>query len=176
MQKFEVGKPLKEGKNRYPEVPIFEFEQAGGVLYVFYKTPKDKEVEAFRSGDVKLGILYKEGIIFLLFKFGSANWLDVPYCWHLSEPYTFQPLEKGMGYGMTMIFSDANTGIVKVIRQIGWPNRMSKIFRGHVEDQQQDKDFYRVEYERKLQNIYNNYSTDDMVKMADTFRLRGEGA
>ena len=40
MQAIEVGKLLQEGKTRYPEVPKFDFDQAGGVLYSSAKSSR----------------------------------------------------------------------------------------------------------------------------------------
>jgi hypothetical protein len=171
MQAIEVGKLLQEDKTRYPEVPKFDFDQAGGVLFVFFKSPTQTEVDAFRSGDVKLGLFYKDGIIFLLFKFGSLHWMDVAYTCHLSQSFVFDHLEDDMGYGMTLVFTDADTGIVKVLKLIGWPNKMSQLFQTYVLDQR-GKPFDHYEYNIKTNRIYKNYSTDDMVRMGQTFRLK----
>jgi len=171
MQAIEVGKLLQEGKTRYPEVPKFDFDQAGGVLYVFFKSPSQAEIDAFRSGAVKLGLFYKDDIIFMLFKFGNLHWIDIPYTCHLSQPFVFGHLEDDMGYGMTLVFADADTGIVKVLRLIGWPHKMSQLFQSCVSDQQ-GKPFDHYEYNAKANRIYQNYSTDDMVRMGQTFRLK----
>ena len=127
----------------------------------------------FDKGDIRFGILYKNDIIFLLFKFGSQNWMDVPYTCFLSEPYVFDPLNDNEGYGMITFLIDANTGILKVARLLGWPNKMSKLFKQYVIDQQ-SRPFDKTIYDRVLNNIYRNYSTDDLVRMADIFKLRGQ--
>ena len=75
MQAIEVGKLLQEGKTRYPEVPKFDFDQAGGVLYVFFKSPSQAEIDAFRSGAVKLGLFYKDDIILCFLNSGICTGL-----------------------------------------------------------------------------------------------------
>lgn len=173
MQKYEAGKLFKPGKTHYQEGIKFDFNQSGGALYIMYDRPTPKEIEEIRRGKLQLGILEKSDIIFLLFKFGSLNWMDTPYSCHLSEPYVFDEVEEGTGYGMTVFLIDAATGILKVIRQIGWPSRMSRLFTSYVIEQQ-NKPFDRAIYDRVLNNIYNNYTTDSLVRMAQTFRLREE--
>ena len=173
MQKYEAGKLFKPGKTHYQEGIKFDFNQSGGALYIMYDRPTPKEIEEIRRGKLQLGILEKSDIIFLLFKFGSLPWMDAPYSCHLSEPYVFDKVEEGTGYGMTVFLIDASTGILKVIRQIGWPSKMSRLFTDYVIEQQ-SKPFDNMMYFRTVDSVYNNYSTNDMVRMAETFKIRGQ--
>lgn len=171
MRAFEVGKLFEEGKTRYEEGTRFSFDQSGGVLLLTYDRPTAKEIEEIRKGDLRLGILKKAGIIFLLFKFGSQPWIDASYTCHLSQPYVFDPVEDNTGYGMMVYLVDASTGILKANRLIGLPTKMSKLFTEYVIEQQ-EKPFNKINYYNAINDIYRNYSTDDMVRMAETFRLR----
>lgn len=171
MRAFEVGKLFGEGKIRHREGVKFDFDQSGGTLLVFYNKPTPKEVLAFKAGDAGLGILYLRDIIFLMFKFGDESWMDVPYTCHLSPPFVFDPLKDRQGFNMTVFLVDANSGVLEVARLIGWPNRMSKLFKEYVLDQQ-EKTFDSHEYDAVLRAIYQSRSTRDLVKIADTFKIR----
>lgn len=171
MQSYEVGKLFEEGKTQYQEGIKFDFNQGGGTLYILYDRPKQKEVEEIRKGRLQMGILYKQDIIFLLFKFGNLNWMDAPYSYQLSEPHELSTPEDDTGYSMTVLLIDAATGILKVVRQIGWPTKMSRQFHDYVA-QQRNRDFSNHLYNAKLNEIYKNYTTNYLVGVADIYKVR----
>lgn len=45
---FEVGKVIEKFKNHYEEV-VFDVDDCGAQLLVFYKSPTQKEIEQFES-------------------------------------------------------------------------------------------------------------------------------
>lgn len=162
LRKFEVGKPFEEGVTWYQEETRFEFNESGPVLLVFLKSPTEKEIEAFRAGDVKIGFYEMENIIFLLFKFGGLPWIDAPYSIHLSAEFQPANIEKGKGYGLQIFLIDAASGILKVIRLIGMGTEWSRRFREAIL-KQKAAPFDPYEYNKKIERIYLSYSTKKMV-------------
>lgn len=173
MRSFEVGKLLEEGITRYNEGVKFDFQQSGPVLLLFFNRPTEKEVESIKKGKLEIGFYVKDEVIFMLFKFQSLEWMDAPYSVHLSNPFTFDDIEPGQGFGLTIFLVDASTGILRALRYSG----LSTDFSFKLQDailNQKNLPFDAVVYNQKFMSIYNNYSTSDLVQRADVFcRIRG---
>jgi len=168
MHKYEVGQLFRPGIIRYNEETHFDFLQNGAVLTLFFDRPTPQEIEDVRSGRFEIGFCEKSGIIFMLFRFGSGQYMDAPYNVHLSRPFTFEDPEPGMGYGLTVFLVDAATGILQAIRYVGLSRDFSNRFQKVVE-RQKEEPFNRAEYDAKLNYIYRNYSTRDLLKFADAW-------
>ena len=168
MHKYEIGQLFQPGVTRYNEETRFDFLQDGAVLMLFFNHPTPQEIEDIRSGRFEIGFCEKSGIIFMLFRFGSGQYMDAPYSLHLSKPFTIEKPELGMGYGLTVFLVDAATGILKAIRYVGLSRDFSNRFRKAVE-RQKEESFNCAEYDAKLNYIYKNYTTKDLVKFADAW-------
>jgi len=166
MQKLEVGQLLQEGKTKYQEGVIFDFQQAGPLLYLFFNSPTDAEIESVKKGKFEIRFYQKDEVIFILTKFQGIPWMDAPYSIHLSQPFEFQEITEGKGFGLTTLLVDANTGILKAIRYSGLSTEFSQKLRIAIENQKSipwDADAYH----KKINMIFGNYSTDDLVNRAD---------
>lgn len=173
MRMLEVGKLFEEGKTKYPEGVKFDFYQEGPVLYLFFNRPTEKEIESVKSGKFEIAMYAREEIIFILAKFQGMEWMDAPYSVHLSKPFEFESIETGKGFGLNTFLVDASTGILKVIRFSGLSTDFSLKFVFAIENQRR-LSFDNASYEQKLNAIYGNYSTSDLVQRADAFcRIRG---
>lgn len=166
MHIYEVGELFKEGITRYQEGCIFDVTDGGAVLNLFYSTPSELEIEAAKSGTVQTKILYKNDIIFMLFKFIGQEWIDCPYTVHLSKNLTqLQEIENNTGYALNINLIDANTGILKVMRLIAIDNRRSKLLKKYIE--QQKTTFNKIEYNKNINTIYNTYTSKQLVQFAE---------
>lgn len=168
LQKFEVGKLYREGITKYQEGPRFDFTQSGAILEIYYNRPTEQEIQNIRCGKFELGFVEKDGIIFMIFKFGSGQYMDTPYTIYLSQPFEFMELESGLGFSLSIHLVDASTGILKVIRFVGLSTDFSKRFQKAVERQKSFK-FNKEEYYKMIDKIYRNYSTNDLVIRADAW-------
>ena len=169
MKKYEVGQIVSEFAN-HQEGALFDMSDSGAELYVFFRKPTSDEVEQFKSGQ-RFEIRFTEihGVIMLLFKIGTLNWMDAPYSPHLSKNLTEFVLPEGeQGLSLTLTLADAATGEVKAIRLIGLSNNFTKKFFGTVMDQKL-KDFNAKEYNIALNKIYSLYPTNKLVKMSNTY-------
>lgn len=145
----------------------FDFNQAGGIIDIFYNRPTAKEIEQIKSGKIKVGLCQKNGVIFLLLKLGSLNWMDTPYSVHLSKPYELQNVMVGTGYALNLRFADAGSGCIKVLRLFTMPTDISREFKKMV-DAQRLLPFDKAEYHRKLTQVTSAYETTTLVKFGMT--------
>jgi len=166
MQKLEVGQLLQEGKTKYQEGVIFDFQQAGPLLYLFFNSPTETEIESIKKGEFEIGFYQKDEVIFIMAKFQGMPWMDAPYSVHLSQPFEFQEITEGKGFGLTTLLVDANTGILKAIRYSGLSTEFSRKLRIAIENQK-NISWDERSYNQKIDMIYDNYSTDDLVRRAD---------
>jgi len=166
MKLFEVGKLFEEGKTRYNEGCIFDFDNTGGDLYIFFNSPTQKEIIDIKKGNCKIGIVEKNNIIFMLFKFGALEWIDCPYSKYLSKDFAMNSIEEGMGYAINMHLIEANTGILKVLRLVSMTTKFSKKFADLIINQQKIDN-----YDFALSNVYANYTTNDLVKFAEIMKV-----
>lgn len=166
MQKLEVGQLLQEGKTKYQEGVIFDFQQAGPLLYLFFNSPTETEIESIKKGEFEIGFYQKDEVIFIMAKFEGMPWMDAPYSVHLSTPFAFEDIQEGQGFGLTTLLVDASTGILKAIRYSGLSTRFSQKLRGAIEAQNTIP-WNEIKYNQKINEVYGNYSTDDLVLRAD---------
>lgn len=171
---LEVGKLYKEGIYKYQEGIRFDFTNAGADLYIMYNSPTTKEIESIRRGNIEFGIYPSEEVLFMLFKFGNLQWMDAPYSVHLSNQLELQEPKDGLGYSLNVVLINASNGIVEVIRLIGLSTKFSIQLKKLIE-RQRERHFDRDQYALKLQEIYRNYKTSDLVQRTIlTYRHRSE--
>lgn len=172
MEKLEVGSFYRKGIYGYPrpDGPKFFFDNSGGVIELFFRFPTQEELDNIRSGPMKIGLLEKNGIIFVFVKFGAMEWMDIPYNPNLSGEFEFQEVEEGKGYGITILLIEATNGEIQCIRYIGAPTRWSRDFKRltlELKERAFNKDFY----DKSINEIYRNYSTPELLKYADIYKV-----
>lgn len=172
MTKLEVGQIYRQGEIIYPcqENVRFHFDNSGGLLQIFYNQPTVKEIESIRTGKLNIGLVEKNGILLTLFKFGVLNWMDAPFSPHLGPSFEFQEVGSGQGFGITIILINAANGVIKGIRYIGAPTKWSKEFK-KITLEHKEMHFDKSEYDKTLREIYENYTTDVLVKMGNTYKM-----
>ena len=162
-QYLEVGKPYDPEKKNYREEVKFDFGQSGATLIIAFNSPSVKEIDHIKNSDIEVGVYPKDELLFMLFKFGTLNWIDAPYSVHLSEPFTLEEIPEEMGYSLFIVLIDAATGIVKALRTIGLSTKFSRQLQKLILNQKM-LPFDKNEYLNKIALINNNYSTKDLTK------------
>ncbi len=69
------------------------------------------------------------------------------------------------GLSLTVILADTSDGTVKVLRLVGLGNRFSKSLVGAILERAQ-KSFNPSAYNASIADVYNRYSTNQMLKYA----------
>lgn len=166
MRMLKVGELFQEGKKKYQEGCKFDFGSSGGDLLIFFDKPTSKEILDITKGKCQIGLVEKNNIIFLLFKFGSQQWIDCPYNSFLSKDFELQETPEGMGYAINIYLIDSNSGILKGMRLVSMSTKFSKKFAEMISSQR-----YIENYDLILNNIYTNYTTNDLVKYSEIMRV-----
>ena len=169
MRDLEIGKPYQEGLERIPESIVFDFTQNGGFLRIVFDSPLDNEIEEIKQGNIKLGLLRKEEIIFFFIKLGKLPWMEASYNVSFSQPFELLELtNENKGYTVQVVLIDGMTGIVKALKLIGLPHDMSLKFKEMVEKQRQTP---IKDYEATLNRIFSSYDIEDLLKSADKYLI-----
>ncbi len=160
---YQVGKANKNliGNERV----MFDINDGGGLLYVLFDSPTPEEIRQF---DEDIDIRYaKVGSVFMmLFKFGSLNWVDAPYSPHLSKFGTLEDPEDGQGLSVQIIFADSRTGIVHSLRMVGLSTQFTRCLFSDIAEELK-KPFDQQLYGIDVSAVFNSYTTDDLVTMAN---------
>jgi hypothetical protein len=165
LRRLEVGQLFEPSRTHYEEGVKFEFTQGGPILLICFNRPTEKEVESICSGNFTMKFYDTDNIIFMLFKFGSLNWIDAPYNIHLSPPFIFESMGETQGFGLQIYLINAATGILKVVRYVGLGHEFSIRLRDVILDQKL-KPFDNGIYNFKINDIYKRYRPEDLAEFA----------
>ena len=161
---LEVGKLFQEGKTHYAEGTKLDVTDSGIDFIAFYNKPTSKEKEAFKKGSIQYGYAEIDNVLMMLFRFGSQQWMDVPYNVQLSKNLThLEQVGQGEGFALHIYLVDAASGILKVQRLVGLDSGFSRIFRENLIKQSKAD---LSNYKATLQGIFNTYQTEDLVAQA----------
>ncbi len=138
-------------------------------MEVLFYDPKESETKQFQDAPIEIRFVEIQDVIMLMFKVGSLAWIDAPYSPHLSRELTkFIFPDDGKGLALTIVFADSNTGVIKSIRLIGMSEKFSKKFIGCVMENKV-KPFDQMVYYQKINQIYNKYTTKELVKLSQEY-------
>lgn len=166
---YEVGKTYVEFMGK-PEECHLDIDDSGAIFWVTYKTPTPEEIKQFSSNnalEVRYASIYD--IIMLQFKFGTLNWMDVPYTPHLSPNLTRIPtVTTGKGLGIMVILADSINGEVKVLRYLSFSEKFTRDLLKEIK-YIQEKEFDRNVFNKNLNTIYSRYTTSDLLKISRSY-------
>jgi hypothetical protein len=184
MYAYAVGKPYNAGKTVWPEMPALRLTAQGTQLLLFYRSPTDQEISAIRTGKASFGWIASELTGVLAFRFHPLPWADVPYTPHREQPDDTPGLPEGDEGQLLVqiVLVDADTGIIRALRALTWPERFTKAVRASVQEML-DKPFNAAATDAALDALYARYpQTDQLVRQrADvtctggTFEAGGPG-
>lgn len=161
---FEVGKPFKEGITRYPEGVKFDISNNECSLSIYAADPTEKARQAITKDSLRYGYFKEDNVIIMLFKFGSHNWIDVPYSVHMSKNITeLKEITGTEGLLLNIYIINARTGVVEDMRLVELDVRLSKMLRNDILEQR------RLEYHgfnSKLDEFYSKFTTKALVSMS----------
>ena len=123
MKQYKTRKIYKEFMLK-SETNLMRFEENRAMIFIFQKSPNERTVEEFTNTEPFFQIYTKNNIIFLLIKFKTLDWIDVPY---IFEDADIKEIENEItGYGCSLFFADINTGKLVAQRHLCLSNGLSK--------------------------------------------------
>lgn len=162
MSIFEVGKPYHPNRTRWPQTAQYNFMANEHHLHLFMPQPTIDEIAAVREGEYAFALVVEQPAIFLLYRFGQAiPWSDAVYDWHRvpADQRTQPPGEayvEGTGVPLTIVLTDATTGIVQTIRVVGLGTNLTNAL--HTAIRTQVAATYRqLEFDEAISRTYKQY-------------------
>ncbi len=169
-----VGQPYDPDISAFSEGTHYNFDVSGHWVHYLYQNPTQREIESIQSGEAQFGLYTKGPIIFLLHQFGGMLWNDSPYSvWLVSEESRKIPDESPGHALLKVVMVDTATGIVRALRALTFSAEFTTRLHDAIR-QQTLKSWSKEEHERTVRHIYSQFSTMDLVHMADVFCKGGE--
>ncbi len=123
MKEYKTGKIYKEFLLK-SETSIMRFEEGHANIFIFQRGTDEKTVAEITNTDPFFQIYVKSSIIFILIKFKTLDWIDVPY---IFEDADIRPVEcESEGYPCSLYFADIITGKLLAQRHLCLSNGLSK--------------------------------------------------
>lgn len=157
-----------------PEGCFFECDGSGLVLIYNFFHPSQKEIEAFKAdvpGEVRF--VRVGGVLFILSKLGTLEWMDSPYAVQLSRNISFPEIPQGQGYSLLLILADAANSKIMGLRYVGLGTKFSEQLHDEVMADI-NVPIVKPMYDAKVQQLYARYTTKDLVKLSKTRYKIGE--
>jgi len=139
----------------------FDMTDGGGILLIKFNSPTSKEVDQIKNGKIRYSISYLNNVIYILWKFGSLEYLETPYSFSASKNLTElqEPIDSS-GYAVNMILADSSDGEIKAIKLLSLSNRASKKLLDLISKQPYME---LGEYYVNVLNTQSKYTTKDIL-------------
>ena len=172
----EVGKPFPI-KLSGVEGMRLEYDEAGPLLLISFRNPSAQEIEGAKTGKLEMAFYESSPIIFLVAKIaGMGGWMDAPFSIRIYDgKRSFdwsEEITEGHGLSLQIILIDINTNIIKAQRLIGASTQFSRGLRAAIL-RQLEQPFDHGSYQQKIDEVYKNFSSDDIAMRAEChFKIR----
>lgn len=169
MFKYAVGDKIEKYIGR-DEGTLFDVDDGGATLLVFFDRPTKDEIEQFRTGrNFEVRFCQLRNIIMITSKIGNLNWMDAPYTPHLSKNLSKFPIvSEGQGLSLTLILIDSSNGEIKSMKLIGLSTKFSQELIAAIMEEKV-KSFDLSEYNSSLNRVFTTYTTKEIVKMSKCY-------
>ena len=170
-EQLEIGDPYLRVQGK-PEGTIFDIRYPSIELVYNIERPTKTEVAQFVNGSLfEIRAVELNKLIIITSKVGTMPWCDAPYNPNFGD-CRLDPVEtKTQGYGLTLLLTDSPAGTLKHMRLIGLGNDFSRKFRKLVLENKELL-MSESEYDRRLQEIFAKYTTDQIVEYSSSIRYR----
>lgn len=176
MHEIRVGELYVAGRTSWPEAIEWNWAKDLNELRLFFTNPSSQEIQAVKRGKVEFGLVVRQDIIFLAFRFLPAPgnqqgipWSDAPYTYHMlpqdrkglpeADP---GPEERSL---LQIVLVDAGTGVSLAIRGVTLsPEFTQKMFAAIRA--QAEQPFNQQVYDQHLRGVYTTYQSKQLYSLA----------
>jgi hypothetical protein len=162
---FAVGQLYNPNRTSWPEAVQYNYMAGEHHLHLFMRQPTQTEVQAVKTGPAEFALVTEGILIVLLYHFAPIPWSDAPYSWHMTpadQRALPADVPDGSGALLTIILTDAATGIVKAIRAVGlstdFTNKLHAAIRA-----QAARPFDQTAYDDQLNRVYARYPKTELL-------------
>ena len=169
MFEYSIGQVIEEFRG-HQECTLFDVDDNGAVILVFFDNPTKDEIDQFKSDkSFEIRMTQIRGLTMITAQIGNLNWMDAPYNVHLSKNLTKFPLpQEKQGLALTLMLINSATGEIKHIRVMGLSERFSRELIGTIMEEKMSP-FDPKEHEAKINKVYAVYSTKQIVDMSKCY-------
>lgn len=170
MSTLEIGQPYPNVTPPQNEAGEFLVYDGGLELRVFYPQPSSREVEAFRRGTASFALAYRDDLIWFLYRFYPLPWAEAVYSqWLVPEERRASPqaLEGEQRYLLQVVLADAETGVIRALRQLTLTPEMSWALKDMYSRQSQSAPITEAEYQRRAAAIQARHETTALFELAE---------
>jgi hypothetical protein len=170
-----VGERFDPDMETFPEGCHFNYDLSGCWLHYLYQNPTQTEIDSIQKGEARFGLYTKGPTIFLLHRFGKMNWHDAAYSWWLVTPEFRKVPEEctDLHALLKVVLVDTVTGVVKALRALTFSSQFTSCLHAAIR-KQTEMPWSKEQHERTVRDIYERYSTMDLVNMGEIFCRGGE--
>lgn len=176
MTVYAVGKLYHPSRTRWPETAQYNFRAGHHELVLFYADPSKDEVREIAKARCEFALVERESAIVLCFRFGSGEWSDAPFSWHLvperERDLPSADLEAEKRAVLTVVLVDAGTGITRALRQVSWTPAFTRAMHEAIR-KQADAPWDDLAFGRAIQSLYAIAPTSQALVSLATATTRG---
>lgn len=175
MDTMEIGQLYQPEKTSWQEEMTYCFDLRGHTLLLALSGLNETKSKDILTGDAEFAF-YEDGpAIFFLFRFGKTiPWTDTAYSWHLVQRDLRGVPEESQAGGATLkvMLVNADTGILQAVREIIMDGEFTQLLHAAI-IKQADGSFNGQSYAKYINGIWNQYTSEDMVEIANArFRAK----
>ena len=171
---YSVGKLFDKNKTSYSEEGgRIDLTDDGINIILYFHGPHQEEIKSVMEGNINIGFIKLDSVIFFSLKIGSIPYQTLPYSIHLSGNLSsIEYPNEGEGLPATIFLVDSNNGILKAIRFVGLGNSFSNEFLNAAEKQSHEA-FDSVTYNNDVKSNFAKYDDPSFMKLCRyTYKLR----
>ncbi|QDR82815.1 hypothetical protein SPTER_42530 [Sporomusa termitida] len=166
MRAGKAGQLYESGQNKLEEKIMYRLDSEGHRLLIVKAGLINQEIENIQNGMATLSIYIDGPVIFLLFRFGTENWNDVPFSWHtVPRGIRVYPEEAADSAILKVTLVNADDGIVQAVREIFMTPEFANTLNSSITTQANGS-FNGLSYAKHLNMVYNQYTAGAMADMA----------
>lgn len=160
---FQVGERFPLPIKAQGDGGIFQYDINGAMFILKLSTADFIATEAFRTGQISLGLFTMDDIIFLLYKIDgiTGGWGDCPYHLHALAPMQRPDVEKPPEKILNLYLVDSRLDILLAMRTVTLSDAFSQALFNAAEQQLQTP-LHGDQYIAQVQSIWKRYTSEQM--------------
>ncbi|MCL4722643.1 MAG: hypothetical protein KJZ90_00010 [Rhodocyclaceae bacterium] len=175
--RLAIGQPFSPERMKWDDGRFeYRFFKGNHLLQVCLSSPKQSEIDAFRSGKMNIGLYVERNVIFFLFRIeGCMDWSDQALSIQLvpSTDRELPPLKPGMRTLLSMVLVDADTGLVAALRAVTFSPQFTRLM-NQAQSRQLDLPFDADEHQAVIADVYRRFpNSKELAKAAMVIEKAG---